>query len=212
MKFQSGQSGNPAGRSLGSLNRKTLALEAGFAERAEEILNDVIDQAKKGDRDARRLCMERILPRKREHMVAVDLPVIKTPEDAEAALAVINAELAAGHLTIKEATALVALVDRMLRVAERIWAFRRARRQGAVWDSVTLDDVEARIHHREPAEAGVTEAVETAEEPGAPLYSPVNSGIAIETHGRGGSPAQRKDAVPADGPRRDPGPLPAKAA
>ncbi len=190
MKFQPGHSGNPAGRPPGSLNKSTLALEAAFAAQAQDILNEVVDAAKKGDKDARRMCMERILPRRRDNTVAIDLPVIKTPEDAEAALAVVQAELAAGHLTIKEATALVALVDRMLRVAERIWAFRRARRRGAAWDALTLDDVEASVANQKAAQSEAPDAAEAAEKPDAPLYSPVNSETAVDPGPTGASPAE----------------------
>jgi hypothetical protein len=88
MRFQPGQSGNPAGRPPGALNKKTLAIEAAIAERAEKILNDVIDRAKDGQATAIRLSMERLLPVGRNRPLAIDLPVIETSEDGRAALAV----------------------------------------------------------------------------------------------------------------------------
>ena len=36
MKFQPGQTGNPAGRPPGSRNKKTIALEEAFEEHAED--------------------------------------------------------------------------------------------------------------------------------------------------------------------------------
>jgi hypothetical protein len=54
MRFQPGQSGNPAGRPPGSLNKKTLALQEAFEAKAEEIVDDVIARAKTGQPTAMR--------------------------------------------------------------------------------------------------------------------------------------------------------------
>ena len=102
MKYQPGQSGNPAGRPPGSRNKKTIAMEEAFEEHAEDILKEVVGRAKEGEKTAMRLCMERMLAPKRERPVAIDLPVIDTPADARKALAVVTAELAEGNLTITE--------------------------------------------------------------------------------------------------------------
>lgn len=169
MRFQPGQSGNPAGRPPGSLNKKTLAVEAELQEQAAEAAKNLIERAKAGDLAAMRMCLDRFAPTGRNRPVAIELPVIKTPEDAELALTVVTDELAAGELTISEATALVTLIDRMLRVAERMWKFQRARREAAEVD--------------QEAPEAVAQAPQPAEKPVAPLYSPVNSGVAtgVET-------------------------------
>ena len=86
MKFQPGQSGNPAGRPLGSLNKKTLAAQDAFEEKAQEIVDNVIERARNGDLSAERLVMERAVPTGRNRRFAIALPVIKTADDAEAAL------------------------------------------------------------------------------------------------------------------------------
>src|ERR1043166_1027416 len=102
MKFQPGQSGNPAGRPLGSLNKKTLATQDAFEEKAQEIVDNVIERARNGDLSAERLVMERAVPTGRNRRFAIALPVIKTADDAEAALAVVMDELAAGKLAVHE--------------------------------------------------------------------------------------------------------------
>ena len=201
MRFQPGQSGNPAGRPQGSLNKQTLAAQEAMIERAQELIDSIMERAKNGESVAMRAAMERLVPTGRNRRVAVDLPVIKTPEDAELALSVVTDELSAGNLTISEASALVNLIDRMLRVAERMWNFARAKRYGDRRDAILLDD------EKPFAVAGTAEeAPETAEEPAAPLYSPVNSRVAAGEAGTGtasgeeGRPAQAaasdQDTVP----------------
>jgi len=175
MRFQPGQSGNPAGRPPGSLNRKTLAFAEAFAEGAQEVVADVITRAKNGDEAAVRLCVDRMVPRKRDRAVAIELPVIKTSEDAELALTVVTDELAAGHLTISEASALVALIERMLRVAERMWKFARSRRYADDFDAVAFEEEAPAAGDQAVAQTGDPGAPQPAEKPAAPLYSPVNS-------------------------------------
>src|ERR1700730_9646342 len=86
MKFQPGQSGNPAGRPTGSLNKKTPALGPANEAKAEGAANDVMERAKSGDPAAMRLCMERAAPAGRHRRFAFALPRIRTPEEAEAAI------------------------------------------------------------------------------------------------------------------------------
>src|SRR5262252_8423131 len=129
MRFQPGQSGNPAGRPPGSRNHKTIALEEAFEEHVEDILKEVVGRAKEGEKNAMRLCMERMLAPKRERPVAIDLPVIETPADARKALAVVTAELAEGSLTITEATRLIGLIQRMLRLVGDIEKMEKAERE-----------------------------------------------------------------------------------
>src|ERR1043165_5948399 len=130
MRFQPGQSGNPAGRPPGSLNKKTLAAQALLEERAEEILTDLMDRAKEGHGTAMRLCFDRLVPKGRDRPVAIELPLVKTPEDAQLALSVVLDELAAGQLTLAELSALITAIARMLRLAERISKMQQAKARG----------------------------------------------------------------------------------
>jgi hypothetical protein len=202
MRFQPGHSGNPAGRPPGSLNTKTLAAQALLEEDAAEIVGSLKERAKNGDRAAMRLCMDRLSPTGANRPVAIALPVIKTEEDVEAALAVVTAELAAGHLTIAEASALVNLIDRMVQVAERMWNLARARRYGAKRDAIVFDD--------EEAPEAVADKPQTAERPAAPLYSPVNSGIPAGADTSGARSMGEAGPAQPDAPREVP-PLPRAA-
>jgi hypothetical protein len=116
-----------SGRPPGSRNKKTLALEAAFEARAEEIVENVIDRAKGGQPAAMRLCMERLVPTGRNRLVAIGRSAIKTSDDAEAAVAVVTAELGAGNLTIQEASSLIGPIDRTLQLGERIGKMKKIR-------------------------------------------------------------------------------------
>jgi Family of unknown function (DUF5681) len=161
MRFQPGQSGNPAGRPPGSRNKKTLAVQALIDERAEGIVTNLMDRALDGQGTAMRLVSEWLVPTGRNRLVAIELPLVKTPEDAELAMSVVLDELAAGKLTLGEVSALITAIDRMLRLADRIAKMQQA----------SLEAAEA-----EP-EAPVADAPapQPAAKPAAPLYSPVNS-------------------------------------
>ena len=190
MQFQPGQSGNPAGRPLGSRNKKTLAVEAAFDERAEEILNDVIGRAKDGEKTAMRLCMERILAPKRERAITIDLPVIETAGDARKALAVVTAELGEGSITLGEATKLVALIDRVVRLIERVAKLEQKERDAEEAEALVRKMRASREAYM--AQDGESEAHGEATEPGATgdpsLYSPVNSENADAVDGLGATP------------------------
>lgn len=59
MAFQPGQSGNPAGRPKGSVNRQLAMLR----EAVEKVLPLVVERAMNGDVDAQKLILERGLPK-----------------------------------------------------------------------------------------------------------------------------------------------------
>src|SRR5262249_45697287 len=96
MPFQKGQSGNPAGRPGGLVNRATALAQNLLSERAEGIARKVIALAEEGDMAAIRVCMERLVPRIKHQPVAVELPPLEKAVDSVEALASIAAAVAAG--------------------------------------------------------------------------------------------------------------------
>ena len=111
MQFEKGQSGNPAGRPRGSRNKSTLLLEQTLANDGEAIVNKAIEMAKDGDPIALRLCIERLLPRRKHEPIECELPPIEKAADAVAALTAISAAVGAGDVAPSEAAALGRVVD-----------------------------------------------------------------------------------------------------
>jgi F0F1-type ATP synthase gamma subunit len=118
MPFQKGESGNPAGRPRGALNRATVLAQTLLSERAESIAAKVIELAEQGDLTAIRVCMERLVPVIKDQPIAVELPPIEKPADAVAAAAAIAAAVAAGELTAAEAARLAKVVDVYVRALD----------------------------------------------------------------------------------------------
>jgi hypothetical protein len=118
MRFEKGQSGNPAGRPPGSRNKATILGEEIFQGEAEAIIRKAIDKAMEGDMTAIRLCLERVFPRLRDRATVFDLPPINSVQEALAALTAIVAGVRDGELTAAEGSELSKLVDHYLRVLE----------------------------------------------------------------------------------------------
>ena len=68
-RFKPGQSGNPDGRPKGARNATTLALEALLDGQANALTQKAIDLALTGDMAALRLCLDRILPPRKDRPV-----------------------------------------------------------------------------------------------------------------------------------------------
>ena len=77
-----------------------------------------IDLAKAGDMQALKLCMNRIVPPRRDRPVTFTLPKIEGPADAATAMAAILQAAAAGELTPMEAGELAKLLDVYVRTVE----------------------------------------------------------------------------------------------
>lgn len=116
--FAKGASGNPKGRPPGTRNQSTLAAEIMLDGEAEAITRIAIDRAKEGDGTALRLCLERIIPPRRERAVIFTVPHLGNVADAPLAVAAITAAASAGEITISEATELARLVDSYVRAVE----------------------------------------------------------------------------------------------
>ena len=116
--FRRGESGNPAGRPIGARHKATILAEALLDGEAEGLTRKVLEMALAGDMVALRLCLERILPPRRERPVRFHLPALQTPADAVTAMAAIAAAVADGNLMPSEAGELSKLIDIYVRAVE----------------------------------------------------------------------------------------------
>lgn len=108
--FAPGESGNPAGRPKGALNKATLAAQALFDGDAEALSGDLLQRAKNGNMIAARICLDRIVPRRREAPVAFTLPAVYTVDDAIYASNLVLAGVGNGELTPGEGAKLMGLL------------------------------------------------------------------------------------------------------
>lgn len=120
-KFQKGVSGNPTGKKPGTRNRTTLALESLLDGEGAKITRRAIKLALKGDPVALRICMDRLLPPRRERPVS--LPMTGAPANAagisQALGSVIHA-VCKGRLTPSEGGALANILQVQARVIEAV--------------------------------------------------------------------------------------------
>src|SRR5271169_6497623 len=66
------------GRPQGSRNKATIALQALLEGEGEAITRVVVERAKSGDATALRLCLERLIPEKRDRTVQLNFGSIET--------------------------------------------------------------------------------------------------------------------------------------
>jgi hypothetical protein len=125
--FQKGKSGNPAGRPVGSRNRATLAAEVKLAGEAEALTRKAIELALQGDTVALRLCLERIVPRRKSQAPALNLAAMERVEDLGAAIGSVLQEVAEGRLMLDEAATLMGMLEYRRRTMETIDLDQRMR-------------------------------------------------------------------------------------
>ena len=116
--FQKGRSGNPEGRPRGSRNATTLALETLLDGQATALTQKAIDLALTGDMAALRLCLDRILPPRKDRPVSFALPPIKSAQDAAAVVSAVLAAVAAGEITPSDAAEIGKLIDSYVKAFE----------------------------------------------------------------------------------------------
>jgi hypothetical protein len=127
-RWKKGQSGNPNGRAAGSRNRATLALETLLDGQATALTQKAIDVALTGDIPALRLCLDRILPPRKDSPVAFDLPEMKTLNDAVPAMGALVKAVGQGDLTPAEAAELTKMVQAFAKIIETAELEERVRK------------------------------------------------------------------------------------
>jgi hypothetical protein len=116
--FTKGKSGNPTGRPRGARNRTTVAAEAFLEGEDEALTRKAVELALSGDLTALRICLDRLLPPRRERLLSFELPPLNSAEDSMKAMAAITAAVAGGEVTLSEAAELAKLVEGFIHAVE----------------------------------------------------------------------------------------------
>lgn len=74
-KYLPGQSGNPAGKKKGTINKRTRLAQL-LEPYAEELVAKMVELARAGDMNALRLCIERLIPKATNEDISIKLPDI----------------------------------------------------------------------------------------------------------------------------------------
>ena len=134
--FPKGRSGNPHGRPKGALNKATLATQALLDGEAEALTRKVVELAQGGNVVALRLCLERLLPPRKDRPIAFPLPPIKEVEDLPKAMGAILRAVAQGEITPSEGQILTQMIEANRKAFEatdfeaRLTALEKERRHG----------------------------------------------------------------------------------
>lgn len=116
--FKKGKSGNPNGRPQGSRNKATIALEHLLEGEAEAITRKAIEKAKAGDMTAIRLCLERLIPVRKDAPITFKLPDMNNADDSAAAMSGMLRALADGEITPSEASSVASVIETYRRTLE----------------------------------------------------------------------------------------------
>jgi hypothetical protein len=114
MPFAKGQSGNPAGRPVGSRNRFTREMDEALEQRGIPLIDAIVGHAHAANPTAMRLCFQRLAGKQRP--CAFQLPPLDTPNYTIAAVTEVQRALGAGEITSEEAARLVDVIGRIVRV------------------------------------------------------------------------------------------------
>ncbi len=117
-KFRKGRSGNPLGRPRGIRNKATIAAEVLFEGEIEGICRKAIEEAKRGNIQAIKLVLDRVLPPKKEAPIFIDLPAMKTSSDILEAIHRVTQAISHGELSPTEGDCLTRIIERQAKVIE----------------------------------------------------------------------------------------------
>ena len=100
--FSKGTSGNPSGRPPGSRNHATLLMESLLEGEAEQLTRKAIELALGGDITALRLCLERLIPPRKDRPIHLILPPIENVQQISLAMARVSTAIGEGEITPME--------------------------------------------------------------------------------------------------------------
>jgi hypothetical protein len=115
-----------------SRNKPILAAEAALFAHAQELVETLVTRAKNGEPAALRIAMDRILPTGRGRPLPIELPPVRSSDDAQVAVGTIMDALKEGALSAREAVDLINVVRALTRLTGTIdYIKKTARREVA---------------------------------------------------------------------------------
>src|SRR5664279_2968080 len=98
-QFKKGSSGNSAGRPRGSLNKATLACQQLLDGKSEQITAKLLEMALEGNIQAMRMCLDRIVPPRKERCINLDLRPVTSLEELMFQFEDLTPAVAEGRIT-----------------------------------------------------------------------------------------------------------------
>lgn len=136
-KFKKGQSGNPKGKPKGARNKSTLAAEALLEGSLDKICKRVEEEALNGNMQAAKMILDRFIPARRNRVIKIDLPMIRTCEDVLLAIGYVVNAVGSGTISPSEGESLSRTIDMYSKALETNQFERR------------LEELEKRMHLEE---------------------------------------------------------------
>ena len=124
-QFKNGTSGNPAGRPAGSRNKATLACEQLLEGEAEELIRTLVEKAKGGNIQALGMCLDRLLPARKERCISLEPRPIASPQDLPIHYQDITSAVAEGRITPNEGESLSNILTSHAQTMDRVNTDRR---------------------------------------------------------------------------------------
>ena len=110
-QFKPGQSGNPAGKKPGTRHKATQLAESLLDSQVKELVGKCVEMALEGDGQAMKVCMDRLIPPRKDRPVAINFPKIEKASDVAEASSRIAESVANGEITPSEAQLLSSVVE-----------------------------------------------------------------------------------------------------
>ena len=118
--FEKGKSGNPSGKPIGTRHRATQLAENLLDGQTEELVQKCVEMALSGDGAAMKLCLDRLIPPRKDRPVSLELPQIENMDDATCAMAVIANAVSDGSITPIEGQVLSSMIENYRKTVETI--------------------------------------------------------------------------------------------
>jgi hypothetical protein len=118
--FKPGQSGNPKGKPKGALNLTTRAAHELLDGKTQALTLKAVELAQDGNVVALRLCLERLIPPRKDRPINLKLPQVAGVGDIPKALGAILEAVAGGEITPQEGQSVAGMLGAYCKAAELV--------------------------------------------------------------------------------------------